>query len=205
MKSRRAIKSLRPAPRFSFAIVAVGLIALSTLAIIFFYSRGCILYYGDADAHLSIARRIIDSRTPGYDQVGTSWLPLPHWLMLPFVRYDALWFNGLAGAIPSAIAFVVAGIFLYAAARRVFESGVAAFTAVALLALNPNVLYLQSIPMNETEAFACLAALLYFTVRFRQTQGWGSVVGAGIAACVGTLTRYDAWLLLPVVAMYFFL
>src|SRR5437763_16080548 len=141
MKSRRAIKSLRPAPRFSFAIVAVGLIALSTLAIIFFYSRGCILYYGDADAHLSIARRIIDSRTPGYDQVGTSWLPLPHWLMLPLVRYDALWLNGLAGASPSAISFVLAGIFLYAGARRVFGYNAAAIAAVDLLAVNPGVIY----------------------------------------------------------------
>jgi hypothetical protein len=186
-------------------LIAAGLVVLSCAAVAFFAGRGWLLYYGDAEAHLNIARRIIDSRTPGYDQVGTSWLPLPHWLMLPFVRYDALWLNGLAGAIPSAIAFVVAGTFFYAAARRVFESHVAAFTAVALLALNPNALYLQSIPMNETEAFACLAALLYFTVRFRQTQGWGGVVGAGIAACAGTLTRYDGWLLLPVVALFFFI
>src|SRR5207249_12230417 len=134
---------------------------LSCAAVAFFAWRGCLLYYGDAEAHLNIARRIIDSRTPGYEQVGTSWLPLPHWLMLPFVRYDALWFNGLAGAIPSAIAFVVAGTFLFAAARRLFESRVAAFTAVSLLALNPNALYLQSIPMNEVQAFASLTVLLY--------------------------------------------
>jgi len=167
------------------------------------YGRGWILYYGDADAHLSIARRILDSRTPGYDQVGTSWLPLPHWLMLPFVRYDSLWRSGLAGSIPSAAAFVAGGLFLFAAVRRIFDSAAAALTATALFALNPNALYLQSIPMNEVQAFAWLSALLYFTVRFRDTQGWGAVIGAGIAACGGTLTRYDAWLLVPFVAVYF--
>ena len=47
------------------------------------------LYYGDADAHLKIARRIVDSQTPGYEQIGTVWLPLLHLLMLPLVRVDA--------------------------------------------------------------------------------------------------------------------
>ncbi len=183
--------------------MAAGLIALSAAAVAFFYWRGWILYYGDAEAHLEIARRIIDSRTPGYDQVGSVWLPLPHWLMLPLVGYDSLWRSGLAGAIPSAIAMVAGGLFFFGAARRIFDSEAAGAAAVALMVLNPNTLYLQSIPMNEVQSFAWLAALLYFTVRFRATQGWGAVIGAGAAACGGTLTRYDAWLLLPFVAAYF--
>src|SRR5882724_971434 len=132
---------------------------LSCAAVAFFAWRGWLLYYGDAEAHLNIARRIVDSRTPGYDQVGTSWLPLLHWLLIPGVRIDELWFNGLAGAIPSALAFVVGGTFLFAAARRIFDSAAAAVTAVALFALNPNLLYLQSIPMTESLSLACLAAL----------------------------------------------
>src|ERR1700694_5606477 len=106
MKSRRAIKSSRALPRFSIPALAASLAALSAAAIAWFHSRGYILYFGDAECHLNIARRMVDSRTPGYDQVGTVWLPLPHWAMLPFVRVDALWFSGLAGAIPSGIAFV---------------------------------------------------------------------------------------------------
>jgi hypothetical protein len=186
-------------------LAAAGLALLSALAVTFFWQRGWLLYYGDAEAHLDIARRIVDSRTPGYDQIGTVWLPLQHWLMVPLVRIDALWFNGLAGAIPSAAAFVIGGTFLFAAARRIFDSPAAAWTTVAVFALNPNLLYLQSIPMTESLSLACLAALLYFTVRFRDTQGWGSVIGAGIAAFASTLTRYDAWLLLPFVAIYFLL
>ena len=183
--------------------VATGLIFLSAAAVAFFYFRGNLNWYGDAEAHLNIARRIVDSRTPGYDQVGTVWLPLPHWAMIPLARIDSLWINGLAGAIPSALAFVVAGSFLFAAARRIFADETAALAAAALWALNPNVLYLQSIPMTESLYSASLLALLYFTVRFRDTQGWGSVAGAAIAACAGTLTRYEGWFVLPFAAIYF--
>src|SRR5215470_6101887 len=149
--------------RMRTVIVLAMLVLLAAGSVALFYSRGNLCYYGDAEAHLNIARRIVDSRTPGYDQVGTSWLPLLHWLIVPLVRHDQLWFTGLAGAIPSAAAFVIGGTFLYAAVRRIFDSPAAAFAAVALLALNPNLLYLQSIPMTESLSMACLAALLYFT------------------------------------------
>jgi len=182
--------------------VLVALAVVSAAAIAFFHANGWLLYYGDAEAHLNIARRIVDSRTPGYDQVGTVWLPLPHWLMLPFVRVDAYWLNGMAGAIPSGLAFLVAGTFLFLAARRIFQCTSAAVAAVSLFALNPNVLYLQSIPMTESLFWACLLGLLYFTVRFRDTQGWGAVMGAGVAACAATLTRYEGWFLLPFLAIY---
>ena len=38
-----------------------------------------------------------------------------------------------------------------------------------------------------------LAAVLYFTVRFGETQAGWAVAGAGIALCMATLTRYDGW------------
>jgi len=181
------------------------LAALSASAIAYFYSRGYLLYYGDATAHLNIARRIIDTRTPGLDQIGTVWLPLPHLLMLPFVRSDRLWQSGLAGAIPSGICFVVAGLFLFLAARRAFSSGEAGAAAGLLLALNPNLLYLQSIAMTEAVFLAALAALLYFTVRFRERQSLGWAAAAGLAAAAGSLTRYDGWFLIPFVALFFLL
>jgi len=61
------------------------LAALSAAAVSWFHGQGFLLYYGDAQAHLNIARRLIDSRTPNYEQIGTVWLPLPHLMMLPFV------------------------------------------------------------------------------------------------------------------------
>src|SRR5579872_557479 len=111
-----------PAVRFSiWAVLAVVLIAalLSAGAVWFVWRQGWTLYSGDAESHLNIARRIVDSRTPGYGQIGTGWLPLLHLLILPFVSNDFLWRTGLAGAIPAASCFVAGVTFLFAAARRV--------------------------------------------------------------------------------------
>ena len=179
------------------------LAALSAAAIAFFYAQGSLLYSGDATAHLNIARSILDTRTPGGRQFGTVWLPLPHLLMLPFAHSDWLWQTGLAGAIPSGICFVVAGLLVFLAARRAFSSGEAGVAACLLLALNPNLLYLQSIAMSEAVFLAALAALLYFTVRFRERQGFGWAIAAGVAACAGSLARYEGWFLIPFVALYF--
>src|SRR5580698_5547972 len=120
------------------AAVTAALGLLSAAAVLFVHYQGWTLYYGDADAHLMIARRILDSQTPGFEQIGSGWLPLLHLLIVPFVRVDAWWRNGLAGAIPPAICFVIGGSFFFAAARRIFDSTVAAIAAVALFALNPN-------------------------------------------------------------------
>ena len=184
-------------------LVALSAALLSVGAVWLCWREGWTLYYGDAEAHLNIARRILDSRTPGYGQIGTVWLPLLHLLLLPVVSHDELWRSGLAGAIPPAVCFVLGVTFLFAAVRRVYKSAAAGGVAAALYALNPNALYLQSAPMTEAVFFATLAALLYFTVRFRETQGLGSVVGAGIAAFAGTLTRYEGWFLIPFVTAYF--
>src|ERR1039458_8063175 len=93
--------------------VVLTLAAWSAAAVWFFYSRGWLVYYGDAEAHLNIARRIFDSQTPGYDQIGTAWLPLPHWLMLPFVGSDQWWRSGIAGSISAAAGFVAGGPVLF--------------------------------------------------------------------------------------------
>ena len=49
------------------------------------------LLYGDAVAHLGIARRLLDARYPGLAQLGGVWLPLPHLL------YDARLHSGWTG------------------------------------------------------------------------------------------------------------
>lgn len=186
-------------------LAAILAMLLGAGAVWLSWHQGWTLYYGDAESHLDIARRIVDSRTPGYAQLGTAWLPMLHAMLLPFVMHDELWRTGLAGAIPPAICFAIGVTFFFAAVRRVFASTVVGAVAAALYALNPNALYLASIPMTEEVFFASLAALLYFTVRFRETQSLGSVAGAGIAVFVGSLTRYDGWFLIPFAALYFLL
>jgi len=189
--------------RLESALVFVLLAAIGALATAYVNHSGWTLYYGDAEAHLDIARRIVDSRKPGYDQIGTVWLPLPHLLMLPLVRNNALWRTGLAGAIVSSTCFVIAGLFLYAAMRRAAHSSAVALASLGLLAVNPNLLYLQATPMTETVFLAALMALLYFTVLFYETQSFAAVVGAGVASIAASLARYEGWFVIPFVAVYF--
>ena len=115
--------------RIPVAAAAISAALLSACAVWLTWREGWTLYYGDAEAHLNIARRVIDSRTPGYEQLGTAWLPLLHALMLPLVGSDTLWTSGLAGAIPPAICFVIGVTFLFAAVRRVFTSAAAGAVA----------------------------------------------------------------------------
>ncbi|HKW97178.1 MAG TPA: glycosyltransferase family 39 protein [Bryobacteraceae bacterium] len=210
-----AIASLKPSPTsepvipaktwsaLPVAAVALCTAVLSAAAVWWCWRQGWTLYYGDAEAHLNIARRILDSRTPGYGQFGTWSLLIPHLAMMPLVARDDLWRTGLGGAIPPAIFFILGVTFLFAAVRRMFACAAAGSTAAALYALNPNALYLQSIPMTEAMFFGELAALLYFTVRFRDTSSPWSAAGAGIAAFLGALTRYECWFLIPFTAAYF--
>ncbi len=190
---------------FEISIAGLLLVACSLAALTWFLHHGHLLYYGDAEAHLNIARRIVDSRTPGAYQIGTVWLPLPHWLMLPFIGQDALWASGLAGSIPAAVAFVAAGLFLFAAVRLLFDHSTPAFAALALFAWNPNVLYLQATAMTEALMFASLFGLFYCMVLFRRNSTPWAAAGAGLAALAGSLTRYEAWFLIPFVAAYFLL
>src|SRR5215471_15667011 len=72
-------------------LIAAALILLvSSLALLFFYSRGLINLYGDAIAHMEGARRLTDSLTPGYDEIGSGWLPLFHLLVAPLALNDTL-------------------------------------------------------------------------------------------------------------------
>ncbi len=44
----------------------------------YFAGLGLTLSHYDARGHLTVARRVTDSLTPGWRQFGALWLPLPH-------------------------------------------------------------------------------------------------------------------------------
>ncbi|MDX2270275.1 MAG: glycosyltransferase family 39 protein [Bryobacter sp.] len=194
----------KPSPAERPAVLC-GLLLLAFAALVFVQSTGRALHSGDAAAHLNIARRLVDGQTLGYHQIGTVWLPLPHLLFAPLVQYDPWWQNGLAGAIPSALAWVLAAFCFYLLLRQFF-SVPSSLAGLLAFATNLNLLYLAATPMTETIFFASLLSLLY--AAHRSTVGthpirWAAF--AGLAACAGTLTRYEGWFLLPFVALYLLL
>ena len=101
-------------------------------------------------AHLVVARRIVDSITPGWQQIGAVWLPLPHLLNALPVQVDALYRTGASGVAISIAAFAIAAgaiAWIVARAHRIVAG--AASPAPRSSRSNPNVLYLQSTPMTE--------------------------------------------------------
>jgi hypothetical protein len=149
--------------RFPKLLSALGLL-IGAGAALLYYQRGLTLSHYDAKAHLVVARRVLDSLTPEYSQIGAVWLPLPHLLNLLPVQVDWLYRTGLSGVAMSVLSFALA---CYAIARivlRVTGSRAAATISVAMFALDPDVLYLQSTPMTEPLLFGLVMlsiALVY--------------------------------------------
>ena len=195
-----------------FIVLAAS--AVSLLSFLYYFQRGEVLLYGDAVAHINIARRVFDSQTPGLLQLGTVWLPLPHLLMLPFLVSDWLWRTGVGGSIPSMVAYVfsVAGIFqctrgvLQAADRTRSAARAGAWIAALTFGANPNLIYLQTTAMTETLYLALFVWAVVYISEWMQKTVATEVTGqdGGIqrplwkcALCLAgaELTRYDGWFL----------
>ena len=181
-------------------IVAWSALLVSLLALSFCFSRGITLLYGDAVAHLHIARRIIDSLNPGFRQLGSVWLPLPHLLLLPFVWRMEWWQSGLAGAFPSLGAYIfgTAGIYRLA---RLWVSPRNALVAAVFFGLNPGLLYMQTTAMNEPLFLAEMIWAVVLIVEFGRALEANEMelapkllIGAGVVLVMAVYTRYDGWI-----------
>lgn len=201
----------RGAQRDILRAAALAFIA-SIAAFLWYLAHNQVLLYGDAVAHINIARRVFDARDPGPVQLGTVWLPFPHVLMMPCVVSNAMWRSGVGGSIPSMLACVLGAIGVFRLVRG-RASRVAAWTAFALFAFNPSLLYMQSTAMTES-IFLCAMvwSLVYLDEMLR---GLFAECGAGVPARLkpsvalgrcgvalgaAIFTRYDGWILAFAVA-----
>jgi hypothetical protein len=177
--------------------VALGVSTLGIYALVLYFRADLVLAFDDAVGHVYIARRAIDSLTPGFAQLGTVWLPWPHILMLPFVWNDTLWRTGLAGSIVSLVAFVLSALYIYRTVYFLSGSGLAGVAGAALFATNPNLLYMQATPMAETLTLFFIIATTYHLIRWAGEGSLTQLVLSSTFALGGTLTRYEAWWLVP--------
>ena len=176
-------------------LLAAAACVCGVAAWIRFLDAGLVLSHYDAKAHLVVARRVIDSITPGWQQIGAVWLPLPHLIQILPTQIDLFYRTGAFASIVSIASFTVT---VWAAARLallITGSAMAAIAAGALLIANPNLLYLQSTPMTEP----LLLALVFIVVLWMyewvvsaedhdapRTLTW--------ALAAAAWTRYEAWL-----------
>lgn len=191
----------RLALRTETRLVACMALVLSLFALAYYLQRGMLLLYGDAVAHLHIARRIFDSLNPGFRQLGSVWLPLPHILLLPFVQKMTWWQTGLAGSWPSMACYVLgcAGIYRLA---RIWLSPASASIAAAFYGLNPGLLYMQTTAMTEPLFLAEMIWSALLLAEFgralksdEQRRASRLLVAAGLVLVCAVFTRYDGWIL----------
>ena len=169
---------------------------LGTIAAIFYHRLGLTLSHYDARGHLVVARRIFDSLTPGWQQIGAVWLPLPHLLNALPVQIDSLYRSGASAVAISVVSFAIATAAIVWLVVLVTGSTWAGVAGAVVFALNPNVLYLQATPMTEP-LLICLC-LLSITLLLDQlssralspTHPTYLISSLFALAC---LTRYEAW------------
>ena len=166
-------------PDRSVARVAAVAVLVSLFSFLYYFQRSDLLLYGDAVAHINIARRVFDSQTPGLLQLGTVWLPLPHLLMIPFIWSNSMWQSGVGGSIPSMIAYVLGVMGIFRLVRGVLQAGlltkpgtkpdtnsaagVGAWAAAFAYGANPNLIYMQATAMTESIYLALFIwAVVYF-------------------------------------------
>jgi len=199
-------------------VVLAFCMAASAVAIVWSWRHGAMINYGDAIAHLHIARRVFDSRTPRFSELGSVWLPLPHILLLPFVQNYSWWATGIAGVIPSALAYLASCAGIYRLARNWLDRAPAAL-ALVFFALNANLLYLQTTAMTEPLFLCEFIWIVVWLVDWRaaldeETAAAGSnphsapsaprssiarttrfQICIAIALVAAIFTRYDGWII----------
>jgi hypothetical protein len=188
-----------PSARRDLPLALAALASIVGLVVaIRYHELGLTLTHYDARGHLVVARRIFDSLTPGWQQVGAVWLPLPHLLNALPVQVDAWYRSGASAVAISILSYAVAVGGLAWIILQTTGSAIGAIAGAALFALNPNVLYLQATPMTEPLLLAlticAVAALLHWTVEPRRDDepASRSILIGGLFA-LACLTRYEAW------------
>ena len=195
------------------ALVAGLAACISVTSFIFYFRHDAVLLYGDAVAHINIARRVFDSRTPGLLQLGTVWLPLPHLLMIPFLFSDWSWRTGAGASVPSMIAYVLGTVGIFRLVRSALSfrtqsdaaARIAASLAAIVYAANPNLIYLQTTAMTEALYLALFIwAVVYFfefaqqaalADKELQASASSSLMKCGLCLVGACFTRYDGWFL----------
>ena len=210
---------LSPKPFSENEVVRLVWIAIfiSVFSWLFYKRREEVLLYGDAVAHINIARRVFDSQTPGLLQLGTVWLPLPHLLIMPFIVSDKMWQSGLGGSIPSMAGFVFGVLGIFRLMRIVLsrdgeideEAKVWAWVAALSYAANPNLIYIQTTAMGESLYLVFFIwAAVYFAEwvqslprRSKQARPDRLLIKCGFCLLAACWTRYDGWFLAGVMVI----
>ncbi len=181
--------------RFGTTALAAGVAGVAgVLAALHYHRLGLTLSHYDARGHVIVARRIVDSITPGWQQIGAVWLPLPHLLNALPVQIDFFYRTGASGVAISIVSFAIAAGAIAWIVLAISGSEPAALAAALVFVLNPNVLYLQSTPMTEPLLLALMTLGVAMTIECAARPDSAALSHAtGVVLALACLTRYEAW------------
>src|SRR5947207_372976 len=182
----------RKTPRTAVVLAYIAAAA----ATIWSAKTNSMLLYGDARAHLNVARHVTDGLQTGFTQLGSVWLPMPHILLVPFAASRALWHSGVAGAIVGVECFVYASVKIFNIVDDLTDNRLAAWVGFLLFIANLNMLYVQSTPLTEPVLLAFMVGATYHLVRWMRTLSVRDLMWAAILTMLASLTRYEGWALL---------
>lgn len=191
--------------RYFVVILVTTLSLVSAVAYLYYLENGLGVAYNDARSHLDIGRRVVENLKPGLAQLGSVWLPLPHFLMIFTVWSDVLWHSGLSGALQSMISFVATGSLIYFFLKRVKVGWVGRIFGVVIFVTNLNVLYLQSTAMTELLLLATMLAGVYEILIWHMNGSIQALTKSAFWIMLSTLIRYEGWFLFLYVTVLIFI
>ncbi|HTY11446.1 MAG TPA: hypothetical protein VMF88_10280 [Bacteroidota bacterium] len=165
------------------------------------FDKYSLYYFGDAASHIVKAREFTDSHPHEIPIIGTVWLPLPHFLLLPFAAIDGLFFSGIAGAFVGIPCLVGTGVVLFLLVRAITGSSAIAFLMSCLYGLNPNVVYISLTPMDEPTLIFFVTLSGYALFRWLENASPSWFLLSSFAVLLASLCRYEAWPLVGFVAV----
>lgn len=186
--------------KYDYLFILVMLTVISIYSYVTYLNNGLGLSYNDARSHLDIGRRVVENLKPGFAQLGSVWLPLPHLLMVPTIWNDFMWHSGLSGALQSMISFIATGSMIYYYLKRLKVGALGRLVGVTIFATNLNVLYMQSTAMTELLLIATMTAAAFELLSWYQNQKLLHLIQSSFFVMLATLIRYDGWFLFLMMA-----
>lgn len=188
--------------------LAIGLVAFAVAVVAGVISArtGANTWYADSLSHATIARRIFDDKAPGFQQLGTVWLPMPHLLLIPFVANTWMWSSGVGATCLGGLCSTATATALYRIVSRLGFGRWPRLIAVLVLLTDLGYQYVCTTALTEPVLIAAftmtIAGLTHWATAARPLSGGELALYAGLPATVALLSRYEGWVLVLALVPY---
>ena len=188
--------------RHIFEPASAGLLALSLyLAVAGQLAFRVQAFSVDAMARNNDARLILFAREPKIANVGFVWMPLPVFAQLPFALVPSLQAHGLAGSFVTALMGASLCALLMYFLRQLGVPPLGRWPLIAAFGLNPMLIMYAANGMSEMSLAFFSVLMVWFYWQWRSDQSWRSLAGAGLAAMLACLVRYEAIVMVAVLSV----